>query len=108
MLGMFFIYFIGKQFYELAQNHDRNKGGYAILGVFMYYLGTFVGAIGIAFVCYFLDIDFESLNDTLLSILSIPFGLLTVWLTYYFLKKKFIDNISDINNLDDNILDEGL
>jgi hypothetical protein len=108
MLGIFFIYFIGKQFYELAQDYDRNKWGHAFLGIFMYYLGTFVGAIGIAFVCLFLDIDFDGLNDTLLSILSIPFGMLVSWLTYCFLKKKFIHDTSDINILYDNILDEGL
>lgn len=107
MLGLFFIYFIGKQFYELAQDHDRNGWGYAVLGVFMYYIGTFVGAIGIILACYLVDIDFESINDTLLNILSIPFGMLIGWLTYYFLKKKFIHDTSDINILDDNLLDEG-
>lgn len=107
MLGLFFIYFIGKQFYELAQDHDRSGWGYAFFGVFMYYVGTFVGGIAIALTCYLLDTNFEDINDSVLSILSIPFGMLICWLTYYLLKKKFIDNISDINILDDNILDEG-
>jgi len=108
MLGILFIYLIGKQFYDLAQKHNRSGWGYAILGVFMYYLGTFLGGIIICLACYSVDIDFEAINDLLLSLMGMPFGLFVSWLTYYFLKKKFIHDISDINALDDNILDEGL
>jgi hypothetical protein len=41
MLGLVFIYFIGRYYYKLAENHNRSKWGFAVLGVATYYGGTF-------------------------------------------------------------------
>lgn len=108
MLGILFIYLIGKPFYELAQKHNRNEWGYAVLGVLVYYIGTFLGGMAIGLTCYFLDIDLEGIHDLLLSLMAIPFGLFVSWLTYHSLMEKFRNDTSDINNSDDSILDEGL
>jgi hypothetical protein len=108
MLGVFFIYLIGKPFYELAEKHNRNGWGYAFLGVFTYYVGTFIGGMAIGLASYFLDMDFDGINDLLLSLMAIPFGLFVSWLTYTTLKDRFTNNTSNKNTLDDNILDEGI
>lgn len=108
MLGILLIYFIGKPFYDLAQEYKKNEWAYAILGVVMYYVGTFVAGIVIGLGCYFMEFDFESINDLLLSLIAMPFGLFFCWLLHTFLKKKFSGDLSDIDNLDDTILDEGL
>ena len=108
MLGLLFIYLIGKQFYDLAQKHDRSEWGYGFLGVVMYYVGTFIGGIVIGLFCYFTDIDFDGLNDLVLSLIGMPFGLLVSWLTHVYLNEKFTNNTSGVNTLDDTILDEGL
>lgn len=108
MLGIFFIYLIGKPFYQLAEKHNRNEWGYAFLGVLTYYVGTFIGGLAIGLGSYFLDIDFDGINEMLLNLMAIPFGLFVSWLTYTTLKDKFRDDLSNKNTLDDNILDEGL
>lgn len=107
MLGILFIYLIGRPFYDLAQKHNKSEWGYAVLGVVMYYVGTFVGGIAIGLGSYFLDIDFESINDLLLSVMAIPFGLFVSWLVYVSLKERWTNDSSNINTSEDNILDEG-
>jgi hypothetical protein len=103
MLGILFIYFIGKQFYDLAHEYNKNKWGYAILGVLLYYVGTILGGFIIGFSSYYMPEFFSNINEFLLNFMIIPFGLFVTWLTYIFLKKNFINNSSN-----DNILDEGL
>lgn len=111
MLGIFLIYFIGKQFFDLAKEYNRNEWGYAVLGAVMYYVGTFVGGIILALIFFLIDGDFnafDEIDDLLLSLMGLPFGLFMSWLTYQFLEKKFNKDGSAINTLNDNILDEGL
>lgn len=108
MLGLFLIYFIGKQFYKLAEEYQKKEWAYAILGVVMYYVGTFMGGIVTAFVYYLMGNDFEAINDLLLSLMAIPFGLFTCWLTYSLLKRRFMNSASGNTILDDTILDDGM
>ena len=105
MLGILFIYMIGRPFFDLAQKYNKNEWGYAILGVVMYYIGTFIGGMAIGLGCYFLDI--EDTNDLWLTLLVIPLGFFASWLTYTSLKNKWTNDNSNFNTLDDNILDEG-
>lgn len=67
MLGIFFLYWVGKYFYKLAEQHHKRKWAYAILGAFAPDL-------------------FLSVNDTLLGALLIPFGFLSCYLFYQYLK----------------------
>jgi hypothetical protein len=106
MLGIFLIYFIGKYFYELAQDHNKNAWLFAILGVVVYYAGTFVAGILMAlFYSLALDGDIETVNDMLLGLLALPFGLLAAWLFYRFLEKSWSGEKSS-NSTD--ILDQDL
>ena len=103
MLGILFIYFIGKFFYKLAEDFKQNKWLYAVLGVVIYYAaGAVVGVIlGLADGLLSLGIDWE--NTTMLSLIAIPVGLGADLLVYQLLRRKWqrefaapIDEISSI------------
>lgn len=99
MLGLLLLYWIGKYFYKLADKFDKSKWGYAILGVALYYLGTFAFAILFLLVGELYSPGYvETFNDTLLSFLSLPFGLLSCYLTYKYLDKNWTKNAPSIDN----------
>lgn len=88
IFGLFVLYYIGKNFYELARLHDRTTWGFAILGIASYYLGTILGAVLIAvYVELITDSSIDDLPDIALNLMSIPFGLALCWGTYQLLKK---------------------
>ena len=105
MLGLLLIYFIGKKFYELAEIHNKSQWGYAVLGVLSYYLGTFIaGIVLVIFMEVFGTNSIEDIDDFVLSLVALPFGLLICWGTYVLLernwtKKKVNDN-PDILDID--------
>ena len=109
MLGLVLIYFIGKTFYDLAAEFNKSKWGYAILGVALYYLGTFIGGLVIAsyFIYTVSDSNMEDLNSMSLAIIAIIFGIISCTIGYRILKWhiKKEDRISDSELLDDDFLE---
>jgi len=90
MIGLLLLYFIGKAFYELAHEHDRSRWGFAILGVISYYAGTFIGGIVLALIYEFgLSQSIEDINEILLSVMALPFGILVCWGFYHLLKRSW-------------------
>lgn len=104
MLSIILIYFIGKPFYDLAENHDKSKWGFAILGVVAYYLGTFVMGIILGIL---LPETVETMNNLLLAVIALPLGLLAAWMLYKFLENRW-SNKSSNDDTDSNILDQDL
>jgi len=111
MLGIILIYFIGRRFYDLSTEYNKNKWVYAILSVVAYYV---IGWI-LIFIIAFLDIyvfewgfDWESSYG--INLISLPAGLLGVWGMYILLEYKWKkavvvikDEINDIGkNIEDN------
>jgi hypothetical protein len=111
MLSILLLYFIGKRFYDLSIEYDKNKWLFAILGVATYYV---VGWIFI-FILVLLDMyvfywnfDWESRFG--MNLLFLPAGLSAVWGLYMLLennwKKSVVivkDEINDIGrNIDEN------
>ena len=95
MLGIILIYFIGKKFYQLADQFDKNKWGHAISGVVTYYAGTFlVGLIIGVVIEVWGSISIYDLNDFVLTLIALPFGLLACYGLYTYLKKKYEKNAS--------------
>ena len=90
MLGLIFIYFVGKAFYDLAGKHGKSQWGFAILGVVSYYGGLMLGAFAIGIV---VELNapgtIDDSNDTMFGLLAIPIGILCCWLTYTLLKKAW-------------------
>jgi hypothetical protein len=90
MLALILIFFVGKYFYDLAGRYDRNKWGYAILGVITYYAGTFLIGIIIGVLGEFGVInDVESIPTIVLTIVAIPAGALSSYLLYRYLENRW-------------------
>lgn len=91
MLGIILLIVIGKYFYKLAEDFDKNKWGYAILGIAGYYAGTIIGGIilGLILVFIYSDIEIESMSENRLGLIALPFGLISAYILHYFLKKKW-------------------
>ena len=91
MLGILFVYFIGKAFYDLAGKYNRHQWGFGILGVVAYYAGSILGAMIVGFVGeYYSEGFIDDVSDRALGAMGIPFGLLTCWLTYVLLRKSWL------------------
>ncbi|KAB1066551.1 hypothetical protein F6U93_14125 [Tamlana haliotis] len=108
MLGLILLYWIGKYFKELAEAYNKSKWGFAILGILSYYSGIvlFSFIIGLLFEL-FSPGSIEGVNDTLLGILMLPFGILSCYLLYKFLENKWkknkpnpFESIEEIGRLD--------
>ena len=104
MLGLLLIYFLGKKFYELAHEYDRSRWGFAILGVVVYYLGTFLAGVIIVLLGSN-SAAFLNLPDIVISLMSIPFGLLSAWILYRMLERSWL-NAQESTNTD--VLDQNL
>ncbi|RAR47269.1 hypothetical protein [Flavobacterium lacus] len=111
MLSLLFIYFLGKYFYTLAEKHKQNEWLYAILGVFVYYVSTFLFAFIIMGLELIFSLGYEGFLDKSIGYISIPFGLLGCWGFYKLLENKWnkmiqveietIDEIGRNQNLED-------
>ncbi|MDC8006326.1 hypothetical protein POV27_19890 [Aureisphaera galaxeae] len=90
MLGIILIYFIGKYFYNLAEDHNKSKWGFAIAGVLSYYAGTFI--FGVLFAFYieiWSNSSIYDYSDIGLGLMAVPFGLLTCAGFYFLLKRMW-------------------
>jgi len=104
MLGLLLIYFIGKKFYDLAENYNKNKWLYAIGSVICYYVSGIVILGAFVLLDIFLfewGVNWE--DNYGINLLSIPIGLLSVYILYQFLEGKWkktqlipIDEINEI------------
>lgn len=106
MGGLFLLYFIAKAYYKLAEEHSKNKWFFAITSIVIYYLGAFIAGIIIAIVSELIfKYPVDNIEDILLSIMAMPLGILSVWLLYKFLEKKWknTNQFTDSDILDENI-----
>jgi len=99
MLGIFLLYFIGKAFYNLAHEHQKNKWGFAIAGVVSYYAGTIFGEIVIAVVYELvLEKSIDSFPQVALAFMALPVGLASCWGFYSLLKRNWSKSSTVANN----------
>jgi hypothetical protein len=90
MLALVLLYFAGKAFYDLAGKHGKHQWGFAILGVASYYGGVLGGGFLLGIVLEITNPGVvEEMNETLLTVMIIPIGVLTCWLTYILLKRNW-------------------
>ncbi|MFK7810517.1 MAG: hypothetical protein AB8F74_22110 [Saprospiraceae bacterium] len=90
MLGLLLLYFIGKKFSELAKDYNKKTWVYILLGIVSYYLGTFVGGIVLVIVLdMFFSIAIEEIDDFVIGLMAMPFGLLMCWGYYRLLVRNW-------------------
>jgi membrane protein implicated in regulation of membrane protease activity len=104
MIGILLLYFIGKYFKDLAELNNKKPWPWAILGIVIYYAGTFLGGIIIAGISIAIDYNLDGIPDIVVSLMALPFGLLATWIGYRMLEKSW----SRQTNVDTNTLDDGL
>lgn len=102
MLGLIFIYFVGKAFYTLAEKHKQNKWLFAILGVISYYLSMVLFGVLLGILNILLSLGFDEFTDTALGVMAIPFGILGCWGFYKILEHKWKKMIQvEIESIDE-------
>ena len=110
IVGILLLYFVGKAFYDLAHEHDRSRWGFAILGVVSYYVGSIIIGGIILFVIFdlFFSRSLEDVNDFLLSLLAMPFGVLTCWGLYKILQNAWAKSTLHASSESGEVLDADL
>jgi len=68
MLGILFIYYIGRYFYTLAGRYQKNEWGFAIAGVLSYYGGQVVFAVlALLIVSYYTNQDIDFIDTSIVG-----------------------------------------
>jgi len=98
MLGILLIFFIGKYFYELAQDYYKHRWLYGILGIAVYYLGTMIGGFIVAILSelFLWDLNFES--TLTLTFIAFPSGLLFAGVFYFLLKRNWNNSVVEVKD----------
>ena len=102
MLGLLLLYWIGKYYYKLAEEYDKSKWGFTILGIAAYYGGIVLFGILIVTILELSAPEtINGLNDTVLGIMMLPFGILSTYLVYKYLEKTWRKNkpVNEINQI---------
>ncbi|MBR9859397.1 hypothetical protein GYB22_01330 [bacterium] len=90
MLGLIFIYFVGKYYYDLADKYDRPRWGFAIAGVATYYGGMFIFAFLLGIIIGTVNPGFlDNTSEAALGIMSIPLGIISTVVLYQILKRSW-------------------
>lgn len=90
MLSFLLLYWIGKYFYKLAEEHHKNKWKFAILGIVIFYASSFVFAMVIGTILEIISPGFiDEINESLYGLMMIPFGLISSYLFYDYLKRSW-------------------
>lgn len=93
MLGLLLIYFIGKNYMNLAVEHNKTKWLFAILGVVAYYVGMFLGGLILGLIIHLTQpLWLESTSDFIWSLFCLPFGVGATVGLYFILKKSWTKN----------------
>jgi hypothetical protein len=90
MFGLLFIYFVGKAFYKLAEEHQKKKWLYGILGVLSFYGGMFGGGFILGAVLGLLYPNIlDEFSETTLGLMTIPIGLIACRVFFVLLKRQW-------------------
>ena len=105
MLGLLFLYFTGNYFHKLANEFSNNKSLFAVLGIVLYYVGTFIGWAILGIMDGLMDIGFDWDNNLALRLIALPFGIAAAYLFHFLQRKQWdksfvviADEIQDIGN----------
>ncbi len=90
MLGFLLLYWIGKYYYKLAEAYNKSKWLFTILGIVVYYAGTFVFGFIIGAIMEINSPGYtETVNEFLYGLMMVPFGIISSYLFYDYLKRSW-------------------
>ncbi|WP_396175745.1 hypothetical protein [Flavobacterium sp.] len=90
MLGLIFLYFVGRAFYRLAELYKQNKWLYGILGVVVYYAGIIFSAVAIGVIGELVSPgSIDGFEESGIALLTVPIGILCCWGFYKLLEHKW-------------------
>ncbi|MFY0604788.1 MAG: hypothetical protein JXQ93_12690 [Flavobacteriaceae bacterium] len=94
MIGILLIFFIGKYFYKLAEQYEKNKWGYGILGVVSYYAGTMLYGLfyGIIYFSMYPDANEDSIDDLSFRLIAVVVGIVACVGLYFLLERNWKKN----------------
>ncbi|MGB0851308.1 MAG: hypothetical protein ACPGTP_08665 [Bacteroidia bacterium] len=98
MLGLLLLYFIGNEYHKLRLKYRPNSKSWSfiLLGIAAYYFGTIVfGTISFVLTDLFYNKGVEGTSEFAISLIAVPFGILSTYLMYSYLKKKWIKEYVD-------------
>jgi hypothetical protein len=78
------------------------------LGIIAYYAGTFLGGIILGLIAVLMESNFtETMPNIVLSLISMPLGLLACWGLYKFLEHQWskIETLNNNTSLDGNLME---
>ncbi|NNK81660.1 MAG: hypothetical protein HKO92_00925 [Flavobacteriaceae bacterium] len=106
MLGLLLIFFIGKYFYELAQDYYKHRWLYAILGIVTYYASGAIFGVILSVFDFILELNINWDDSFGVNLLGIPIGLAGCYIFYIMLKNRWEkedlkskDEIDDIGKI---------
>uniref|UniRef100_UPI00404AC1D0 hypothetical protein n=1 Tax=Flavobacterium sp. TaxID=239 RepID=UPI00404AC1D0 len=100
MIGLIFIYWLGKYFYKLAEEHKKSPWGFAILGIVTYYVSLFFYGFIIGIIAEIASPGFfNDVNDMLITLAIAPLAIANCYVLYKLLEKSWIKNKVDFNKM---------
>lgn len=102
MFGLILLFFIGRHYYRLAEKHDKNKWGYAFLGIVAYYVGTLLFGLIVGVIMEIVSPGYlETISDSALGLIALPFGILASYVLYILLKKDWENKFNSASALNE-------
>jgi hypothetical protein len=107
MLLIVLLIYIGRAFYMLANQHNKNGWVFTVLGIVAFFGGLILGGVILAIAFELLsETSIGEFSDNTIGYMAMPFGLIACWLTHLFLRRRW-KTAAPQNNSND-ILDSGL
>jgi hypothetical protein len=82
IFGYIFLFYVGFYFYRLAENHNKNKWLFGIIGITTYIIGN---SIYILFAKFFLEQNVNEFNLLSVGFKSFATGFMTVFVLFHLL-----------------------
>lgn len=114
LFGLLLIYVIGKYYHDLFRKYkgaENKSWPFVLLGISIYYAGALsFGLLAAVLGDRLFDIDLDDINEIVLSLISMPFGILGTLAVYKYLKRKwkkeYVDPSLEIETIGSEVVDE--
>ena len=89
MLGILVIYWVGKQYYELAFRYNKSKWFWTILAIIIYFSSQFLFGLILAFLFPAMFVDLDTGKSFFINVMGVLFGLLAWYIVLKILESAW-------------------